>query len=151
MGKLAINGGSKIVDQPLQQPWPVYDERDEQAILEVMRSRKWGRSSFNYFNHEDSKLWAFEQAFAKFHDSKFALAVSTGTTALETCLQVLGVEAGCEVIVPVATYIASASCVLQCNGIPIFADIDPRNYTIDLILDAFRKLRENVDELRTVQ
>lgn len=131
MGKLAINGGSKIVDQPLQQPWPVYDERDEQAILEVMRSRKWGRSSFNYFNHEDSKLWAFERAFAEFHDGKFALAVSTGTTALETCLQVLGVEAGCEVIVPAATYIASASCVLQCNGIPIFADIDPRNYTID--------------------
>lgn len=131
MGQLAINSGSKIVDAPLPQPWPVYDDRDEQAILEVMRSRKWGRSSFNYFNHEDSKLWAFEQAFAEFHDGKFGLAVSTGTTALETCLQVLEVEAGCEVIVPAATYIASASCVLQCNGIPVFADIDPRNYTID--------------------
>ncbi len=131
MGKLAINGGPKSVERPLPQPWPVYDDRDEQAILEVMRSRKWGRSSFDYFNHENSKLWAFEQAFSEFHDGKFGLAVSTGTTALETCLQVLDVEAGCEVIVPAATYIASASCVLQCNGIPVFADIDPRNYTID--------------------
>ena len=131
MGQLAITGGPKIIDRPLPQPWPVYDERDEQAVLEVIRSRKWGRSSFNYFNHENSNLWAFEQAFAKFHDGKFSLSVSTGTTALETCLQVLGVEAGCEVIVPAATYIASASCVLQCNGIPVFADIDPRNYTID--------------------
>ena len=119
MGKLAIHGGTKTADQDLRQPWPVYDNREEQAVLDVLQSRKWGRSGYDYYNHGDSKLWAFEQAFAEFHDSKFGLAVSTGTTALETCLRALGVEAGCEVIVPSATYIASASCVLMCNAIPI--------------------------------
>ncbi|MCY3683815.1 MAG: DegT/DnrJ/EryC1/StrS family aminotransferase [Gemmatimonadetes bacterium] len=131
MPELAINGGSKTVNRDLRQPWPVHDEREEKAVVGVLRSHKWGRSGFDYYNHGDSKLYAFEQAFAEFHDSKYALAVSTGTTALETCLRALGVEAGCEVIVPASTYIASASCVMICNGIPIFADIDPRNYTID--------------------
>ena len=131
MPKLAINGGSKTVTKDLRQLWPVHDEREEKSVVDVLRSHKWGRSGFDYYNHGDSKLYAFEQAFADFHDSKYALAVSTGTTALETCLRALGVEAGCEVIVPASTYIASASCVMICNGIPIFADIDPRNYTID--------------------
>ena len=131
MAKLAISGGPKAVNESLQHRWPVFDDREKQAVVEVVESGRWGRSGFDYYNHDESKLWAFEQAFAEFHDGGYALALSTGTTALETCLQVLGVEAGCEVIVPAMTYIASASCVLQCNGVPIFADVDPRNYTID--------------------
>ncbi|MBT3375580.1 MAG: DegT/DnrJ/EryC1/StrS family aminotransferase [Lentisphaerae bacterium] len=131
MSKLAIHGGPKTVQESLAQPWPVYDLDDEARLLDVLRSRKWGRSSYNYFNQEGSKLFAFEKAFADVHDGKYALSVSTGTTALETCLRVLGVEAGCEVIVPASTYIASASCALICNAVPVFADIDPRNYTID--------------------
>ena len=131
MAKLAINGGPQALEESLEHPWPVFDERERQAVLEVLDSGRWGRSGFDYHNHGESKLWAFEQAFAEFHDGRYALAVSTGTTALETCLRVLGVEAGCEVIVPAMTYIASASCVLVCNGVPVFADVDPRNYTID--------------------
>ncbi len=131
MENLAISGGPKAVEENLQHPWPVFDEREKQAVVEVVESGRWGRSGYDYYNHGDSKLWAFEQAFAEFHDGRYALALSTGTTALEACLQVLGVEAGCEVIVPAMTYIASASCVLQCNGVPVFADVDPRNYTID--------------------
>jgi len=131
MPNLAINGGHKAVDRSIVSPWPIYDEREKEALTEVLESRKWGRSGFDYYNHEGSKLWQFERAFADFHDGKYALAVSSGTTSLETCLRVVGVEAGCEVIVPAFTYIASASCVLMCNGIPVFADVDPRNYTID--------------------
>jgi dTDP-4-amino-4,6-dideoxygalactose transaminase len=131
MGKLALTGGAKAVDGPIGSPWPVYDDREKQALLGVLESRKWGRSGFDYYNHGDSRLWRFEQAFAAFHDAKYALAVSTGTTALEACLRAVGVEAGCEVIVPAATYVASATSVMVCNGIPVFADIDPGNYTID--------------------
>lgn len=131
MPKLAIAGGPRTVDRDLNADWPVHDEREKHALTEVLESGRWGRSGFDYYNQPDSKLFQFERAFAKFHDGKFALAVSTGTTALETCLRAAGVEAGCEVIVPACTYIASASCVLVCNGIPIFADVDPRTYTID--------------------
>ena len=131
MGKLAITGGPKAATRGIASPWPMFDERDKQGLMEVLESRKWGRSAFDYYNREESKLYQFEMAFAEFHDGKYALAVSTGTTALETCLRAVGVEAGCEVIVPAFTYIASASCVLLCNGVPIFVDVDPRNYTID--------------------
>jgi len=131
MGKLAITGGPKAVEESLEHPWPVFDEREKAALIEVVESGKWGRSGFDYYDHHGSKLWQFERAFADFHDGTWALAVSTGTTALETCLRVVGVEAGCEVIVPAMTYIASASCVLMCNGVPVFVDVDPRTYTID--------------------
>ncbi len=131
MEKLAIHGGPKVIDEPLAQAWPVFDEREKRALLEVLESRKWGRSSFDYFNNPESKLWQFEQAFARYFEAEHALCVSTGTTALETCLRTLGVEAGCEVIVPAITYIATASCVLACNGVPVFADIKPSDGTID--------------------
>ena len=131
MPKLAVLGGSKVVDRQLGSPWPVYDEREKTALLEVLESRRWGRSAFDYHNRDDSKLHQFEQAFADFHDGEYALAVATGTTALETCMRAVGVEAGCEVIVPACTYIASASCAMVCNGVPVFADVDPANYTID--------------------
>ncbi|MEW6356091.1 MAG: DegT/DnrJ/EryC1/StrS family aminotransferase [Planctomycetota bacterium] len=131
MGKLAVTGGPKAVNRQIGSPWPVYDDREKAALIEVLESRKWGRSGYDYYNRAGSKLWEFEKAFAEFHDGKYALAVSTGTTALETCLRAIGVEAGCEVIVPACTYIASASAIMVCNGVPVFADVDPRNYTID--------------------
>ena len=131
MPKLAINGGPKTVDRPIGSPWPVYDDRDRQALTEVLESRRWGRSAYDYFNHEGSKLFEFEEAFAASHDGKYALAVATGTTSLEVCARVVGVEAGCEVIVPACTYISSATCVMMCNGVPVIVDVDPANYTID--------------------
>ena len=131
MPQLAIKGGSKAVDRTIGSPWPVYDDRERDALVEVLESRKWGRSGYDYYNSEGCKLFEFEKAFAEFHDTQFGLALSTGTTALEVCMRVVGVEAGCEVIVPACTYIASASCIMVCNGVPVFADVDPRNYTID--------------------
>ncbi len=129
MAQLAINGGPKAIASPIGSPWPVYDEREKQALIEVLESRRWGRSL--YGDPRASRLWKFEHAFAEFHDTKYGVALASGTTALETCLRAVGVEAGDEVIVPAFTYIASASCILQCNGVPVFADVDPRNYTID--------------------
>lgn len=131
MGNLAITGGPKAVPQRPGSSWPVYDEREKEALIGVLESGRWGRVGYDYFDRDESRLTRFERAFAKFHDGKFAVAVATGTTALESCLRAVGVEAGCAVIVPAMSYIASASCVLMCNGAPVFADVDPRNYTID--------------------
>ena len=131
MAKLAVNGGTKIVDREIGSPWPVYDDREKDALISVLESGKWGRSGYDYQNRKGSALYQFEQAFAAFHDGTYALSVATGTTALETCMRAVGVEAGCEVIVPACTYISSASCAMVCNGVPIFVDVDPGNYTID--------------------
>ncbi len=84
MAQLAMNGGAKVVDREIRSPWPVHDEREKDALVEVLESGRWGRSGFDYYNSPNSKLFQFERAFAEFHDGKFALALSTGTTALET-------------------------------------------------------------------
>lgn len=66
----------------------------------------------------------FEDAFARAHDAPYAIAVTSGTAALEIILRAIGV-AGHEVIVPANTFAATAFAVLAAGGTPVFADIDP--------------------------
>src|SRR5581483_6146595 len=65
----------------------------------------------------------FEAAFAERHGAAHAIAVSSGTTALEIALRILGVE-GREVVVPANTFFASAAAVMHAGGVPRFADVD---------------------------
>ena len=78
---------------------------------------------------------AFESAFAEAHDAPFAIAVTSGTAALEIVLRAVGVT-GREVVVPANTFAATAFAVLAAGGIPVFADIDPA--TACLTADAVR-------------
>src|SRR5688572_30092559 len=63
-----------------------------------------------------------EELFAARHGAKHAIAVSSGTSALEIALRILGVE-GREVIVPANTFFATAAAVQHAGGIPRFADV----------------------------
>jgi perosamine synthetase len=65
----------------------------------------------------------FEAAFADAHDARHAVAVSSGTAALQIMLSVAGVR-GRDVIVPANTFYATAAAVLQAGGRPVFADVD---------------------------
>jgi perosamine synthetase len=65
----------------------------------------------------------FEAAFAAAHDAEHAVAVSSGTAALNIALQVAGV-AGRDVVVPANTFYATAAAVLQAGGRPVFADVE---------------------------
>ncbi len=129
MGKLAITGGTPVIERSLGKPWPVYDEREEQALREVLHSGKWWRGG--YPEAKDSKVGQFEDAFARFQDAKFGVAVTNGTQALECALKAAGVEAGDEVIVPALTFVATATAAALVNGIPIFVDVDPETYNMD--------------------
>lgn len=73
----------------------------------------------------------FEREFAKFCDTKFAIACNNGTTALHLALAALDVSRDDEIIVPDLTYIASANCVHYCGATPVFVDCDPRTFNID--------------------
>ncbi|MGQ9597543.1 MAG: aminotransferase class I/II-fold pyridoxal phosphate-dependent enzyme [Thermoproteota archaeon] len=63
---------------------------------------------------------------------KYGIAVTNGTAAIKLALKAAGIEAGDEVIVPAVTFIATATAVLAVNAIPIFVDIYPETYQIDL-------------------
>ena len=94
--------------------WPIYDEREEAGLLEVLRSRKW------WFG---DRVRQFESEFATFQGADFAVTCTNGTTALEMGLRALGVVEGDQVIVPPYSFIATASAVVTIGAIPVFADI----------------------------
>ncbi|PPJ63042.1 DegT/DnrJ/EryC1/StrS family aminotransferase [Cuspidothrix issatschenkoi] len=78
------------------------------------------------------KVAAFEQAFAKRHQVKHAIATTSCTTALHLILIALGIGEGDEVIVPAFTWVATANVVLHCGAKPIFVDVDPDTFNIDI-------------------
>jgi len=72
---------------------------------------------------------AFEQEFASFCGVKFAKGIASGTDALTLALKAVGVE-GKEVILPSLTFFATAEAVVMAGGIPVFAEIEEKNYCI---------------------
>jgi len=128
MVKLAVNGGEPTVKRPLGKPWPIFDEREEKALLEVLRSGKWWRGA--YEKAEESKVGQFEDAFAAYQNAKYGVAVTNGTQALECALKAAGVGPGDDVIVPALTFVASATAVALVNAVPVIVDVDPATYNI---------------------
>ncbi len=80
----------------------------------------------------------FEQEFAKYVNVKHAIAVNSGTSALEILLRIYGVE-GKEVIIPTNTFVATPTAVLFSGGKPVFADIREDTLCLDP-LDLKRKI-----------
>lgn len=74
----------------------------------------------------------FEEKFAAYVGSKYAVAVSNCTTALHLCMIVAGVGKGDEVICPSMSYIATANSIMYVGATPVFAEIDPANYNLDI-------------------
>jgi len=128
LARLAIKGGEPVA-KGIRLRWPIFDERDKQAILEVLESGKWWRGA--YSDPEESKVGQFEKKFAEWLGVKHVIAVTNGTAALELALKAGGVEAGDEVIVPAVSFVATATAVLAVNAIPVFVDIDPETYQIN--------------------
>ena len=77
------------------------------------------------------KVQEFEEKFAKFIETKFAIATSSGTTALHVALLAAGIGPGDEVITSPFTFIASANSILYVGAKPVFADIDEETFNID--------------------
>ncbi|MBA3633186.1 MAG: DegT/DnrJ/EryC1/StrS family aminotransferase [Acidobacteria bacterium] len=122
MEKLAILGGEPVRRKPFAQ-FPVFDERELSALKEVLESGVWG--GYN------PKVAEFEQAFAEFHQARFGITAANGTVTLETALAAAGIGAGCEVIVPPISFIATATAVLRIGATPVFADIDEATYNLN--------------------
>ena len=91
-------------------------DEDIQAVVDVLQSD---------FLTQGPKIKEFEDAFAKYIGSKYAVAVANGTAALHLCTLALNVKQGDKVITTPITFAASANCVLYAGGEVVFADIDP--------------------------
>jgi perosamine synthetase len=100
---------------------PLLGEREEQLVLETLRSRRLALGP---------RLPEFERALAA-RLGRPTSAVSSGTAGLHLAVRAAGVQAGDEVITTPFSFVASANCVLYENATPVFCDIDARTLNID--------------------
>lgn len=84
------------------------------------------------FLTQGPEIEKFENDFAQYIGSKYAVAVANGTAALHLAVMALGIDEGDYVICTPITFSASVNCVRYCGGKILFADIDPETYLMDL-------------------
>ena len=101
---------------------PLIGEEEKQAVMEVLDSG---------ILAQGPRVKAFEEAFAEMCDVKYAVATSSGTTALHVALLAHDIGPGDEVITSPFTFIASANSVLYTGARPVFVDIDPVSFNLD--------------------
>ena len=105
---------------PLSSPY--LDERDEELVLEVLRS---GRLSLG------PSIDRFEELFAERVGAPYAAAVSSGTAGLHLLCRSAGLAPGDEAITSPYSFVASANCAIYEGATPVFADVDPDTMNLD--------------------
>ena len=119
----AILGGPKA--HPGSFPsWPVFDETEEKALTDVLKSKIWGRAG-------GPTVTRFQQEYAKLLDVKHCLGVSSGTSSLYTMLGALDIGPGDEVIIPVYTFVATYNVVALNYALPVMVDTDLESFQVD--------------------
>lgn len=121
--KLAINGGEKV-HKGTWPDWPVWDQSAEPGIIEMLRTGRWWRGNGEH-------VVEFEKRYAELMGAKRCLATASGTTALIVAMDVLGVDAGDEVLVSPYTFIATYNAIFSLKALPVFVDSDPETFLIN--------------------
>lgn len=98
-------------------------EADIAAVVEALQAD---------FLTQGPRIGAFEESFAEYIGSTYAVAVSNGTAALHLSAMALGVDAGHRVITTPMTFSATANCVRYCGGELEFVDVDPETGVLDV-------------------
>ncbi|MCS7119994.1 MAG: DegT/DnrJ/EryC1/StrS family aminotransferase [Nitrososphaerota archaeon] len=129
MERLAIEGGKPVSERKIPIAKPLFTEETLRRIREVLES---GILCHGPLTEQ------FEEEFRRRVGAEYAFAVSSGTAALHVVFMSL-LKPGDEVIVPVFTFVSTASTVVLSGGKPVFADIDEETLTIDPV-DVERKI-----------
>lgn len=113
--------------QPLDQS--VFDQQEVDAIVEVVKSGAWWMGP-----NGNKTVTSLEKEFASYQNTRYALAVTNGSHALEIILRNLGVAPGTEVIIPAYAPISTGMVVLILGATPVFVDVQKDTMTLDPIL-----------------
>jgi L-glutamine:2-deoxy-scyllo-inosose/3-amino-2,3-dideoxy-scyllo-inosose aminotransferase len=125
MSQLAILGGPKTRTKAYP-AWPVWDQRDIEAVTEVIKSGRWG--GFPYPGPRTAEL---ARKFAEMQGGGYAVPMANGTVTMEVACRAAGIGWGDEVIVPAYTFQATAAAPMAAGAIPVIVDVDPNTYCID--------------------
>ena len=129
---LAAEGGRPVRDTPLRARYfgPLYyDDKERHELMDVLET---GRP-FRWYGagtQPPMKVATFEKEFAARMRSKYALAVTSGTAALQASMAALGIGPGDEVILPAWTWHSCFNAVVLAGALPVFAEID-ESFNID--------------------
>jgi len=125
MEKLALLGGTPVRDTgyPL---WPVFDERDVEAVAAVVQSGHWGG-----FPYPGPQTAEFVRRFLALQGGEHAVAMMNGTVTMEVACRAAGIGWGDEVIVPAYTFQATAAAPMAAGAIPVIVDIHPDTLCTD--------------------
>lgn len=101
---------------------PLIGDEEKTAVMEALASGQLAQGP---------RVREFEEKFAEWCGRKYAVATTSGTTALHTAMLAHGVGPDDEVITSSFSFVASANCILYAGAKPVFADIEPRYFTLD--------------------
>lgn len=124
MSQLAIDGGAPVRSQPLPTGFigtRLLGEEEKAEVLAVLEAHALSRVSGMA---PPTRVEAFERELCRRTESRYALAVTSGTAALEVALAGLGVGPGDEVIMPALNFISSPEAVLRLGAVPVFGEVD---------------------------
>jgi len=122
--ELAINGGKPVRSTRLTAGYwgaDYYDAAEEREVLEVVKSK----TPFRWYGAaKPTKVLNFERDYARHQGTKYAVAVTSGTSALISAISALEVGPGDEVILPAWTWYSCYNAIVLAGGLPVFAEVD---------------------------
>jgi dTDP-4-amino-4,6-dideoxygalactose transaminase len=143
-GKLAILGGTPVVQTKKWPDWPYVDQKMVDAIIKTTKSGIWSR-----IQSENGAVPTFEKEYAAMMGAKRCVTTGSGTQALSCVVEALGIGAGDEVITSPYTDMGTISSIITSRALPVMADIDPESFQIDPA-DVERKITPNTKAIMPV-
>ena len=125
MKELALNGGTPVRSTAYP-AWPSGDDREIEAVTDVIRSGDWGG-----YPEPGRYGGRFETAFAEYQGAKHGVLMANGTITMEVALKALGIGWGDEVIIPALTFAATAYAPIAAGALPVIVDVTPETWCID--------------------
>ncbi len=142
--KLAILGGEPVRKNKSWPEWPYWDEKVIESVVKTTRSRIWCR-----IQSASGTVPTFEKEYARLMGTRFCVATGSGTQALHTCVEALGIGPGDEVITSPYTDPGTIASILSARALPVLADLDRESYQLDPE-DVERRITANTKALMPV-
>jgi len=144
-GKLAILGGEPVRKNKSWPQWPHIDDKMIAQLTETAKSGLWGRIN----NPKNGTVARFEEEYAKMIGVKSCVAVGSGTQALHTSVEALGLGPGDEVITSPYTDPGTIAAILSARALPVLADIDRYSFQVNPD-DVERRINKNTKAIMPV-
>ena len=106
-------------------PFGKYNGKEREYVLRALDSENTDNGGFPWVTE-------FEDKFCELSGARYSIAVNSATSGLHAALVAAGIGSGNEVIQPALTVVMNAFVTIECGAVPVFADIDPNTWNIDV-------------------